>query len=130
MRQANGEMRQCQWSREHIENAQSVMPARSPKVVILLGTYHGQDYLAVQLDSFAAQTYSNWEVWASDDGSRDNTRGILECYRRKWRAGRLYVQDGPAAGHAANFLSLTRQSITDASFLPTLIKMTFGSLTV
>ena len=36
-----------------------------PKVAILLCTYHGQRYLAEQLDSFAAQTHSNWEVWAS-----------------------------------------------------------------
>lgn len=47
-----------------------------PKVAILLCTCRGQNYLAEQLDSFEAQTHANWEVWASDDGSKDATRDI------------------------------------------------------
>ncbi|MGW8390337.1 glycosyltransferase family 2 protein [Pseudoduganella sp. HUAS MS19] len=78
-----------------------------PKVAILLSTYHGQHYLAEQLDSFSAQTHSDWEVWASDDGSADGTPGILAAYRQQWPAGRLAVCAGPAQGFAANFLALT-----------------------
>lgn len=77
------------------------------KVAILLCTYHGQRYLADQLDSFMAQTYPNWEVWASDDGSKDDTHAILDAYRRQWGGERLSVHFGPADGFAANFLSLT-----------------------
>ncbi len=83
-----------------------------PKVAILLCTYHGQHYIAEQLDSFQAQSHSNWEVWASDDGSEDDTHATLEVYRQKWPAGRLSIHFGPAKGFAANFLSLTcRESI-------------------
>jgi len=85
----------------------------SPKVAIFLCTFHGQHYLAEQLDSFQAQSHSSWEVWASDDGSKDDTHAILKAYQQKWPVGRLFIQFGPAEGFAANFLSLTRN--TDAS---------------
>lgn len=91
-------------------------PAATSRVAILLCTYHGQHYLAEQLDSFAAQTYANWEVRTSDDGSQDNTRSILEAYKQKWPAGRLHVNAGPAQGFAANFLSLTCNASIEADF--------------
>ena len=82
-------------------------PAFAQKIAILLCTYHGQHFLADQLDSFAAQTYPNWEVWASDDGSLDDTHAILEAYQQKWGKQRLSMHTGPAQGFAANFLSLS-----------------------
>jgi glycosyltransferase involved in cell wall biosynthesis len=78
-----------------------------PKVAILLCTYYGQRYLAEQLDSFATQSHSNWEVWASDDDSKDDTHAIIEAYRQKWPDGRLSSHFGPSKGFVANFLSLT-----------------------
>lgn len=89
---------------------------KEPKVAILLCTYHGQHYLAEQLDSFQAQSHSNWEVWASDDGSEDDTHAILEAYRQKWPEGRLSIHLGPAEGFAANFLSLTCKADIDADY--------------
>jgi len=77
-----------------------------PKVAILLCTYHGQHYLPEQLDSIEAQTHGNWEVWASDDGSEDDTHAILERYRAKWGAQRISIHNGPAEGFVSNFLSL------------------------
>lgn len=90
--------------------------AAQSKVAILLCTYHGQHYLAEQLNSFAAQTHTNWEVWASDDGSLDDTQAILEDYRQKWPEGRLSIQFGPAKGFAANFLSLTSKASINADY--------------
>lgn len=87
-----------------------------PKIAILLCTYHGQHYLKDQLDSFAAQGYPNWEVWASDDGSEDGTHAILESYRDKWGAERLSIHTGPAQGFAANYLSLTCKADIEAEF--------------
>ena len=87
-----------------------------PKVAILLCTYNGQDYLAEQLDSFQSQSHVSWEVWASDDGSEDGTRAILDAYRQKWPTGRLSVHSGPAAGTVANFLSLTCNTSIDAEY--------------
>lgn len=86
------------------------------KVAILLCTYQGQQFLADQLDSFALQTYPNWEVRASDDGSTDATLEILLAYQQKWGKHRLSVHAGPAQGFAANFLSLSCDASIDADY--------------
>ena len=83
---------------------------RLPKVAILLCTYQGQNYLTDQLESFTAQIHSNWEVWASDDRSKDDTYAILESYQRKWGEDRLSIHFGPSDGFAVNFLSLTQNT--------------------
>ena len=88
----------------------------SPKVAILLCTYQGQHYLNEQLDSFTAQSYPNWEVWVSDDGSQDDTRAILEAYRSKWGSDRLSIHAGPARGFAANFMALTCRAGISADY--------------
>src|SRR5476651_1484841 len=85
-----------------------------PKVAILLCTYQGQRYLAEQLASFEIQYHSNWSVWASDDGSKDDTRAILAAYQEKWPKGSLHVLSGPAEGFAANFVSLTCNDLVEA----------------
>lgn len=87
-----------------------------PKVLILLCTFDGQHYLADQLESFVAQTHTNWEVWASDDGSQDDTHAILEAYKSKWESGRLSIHFGPEEGFAANFLFITRKASTQADY--------------
>lgn len=90
--------------------------AAASRVAILLCTYRGQRYLAEQLDSFAAQSHTNWEVWASDDGSEDDTHSILDAYKKRWGVGRLSIHLGPAEGFAANFLSLTCNASINAEF--------------
>lgn len=75
------------------------------QVAVLLCTKDGERFLAEQLDSINAQTLSGWKVWASDDGSCDGTRTILDQYACRW-GGRISVQSGPSLGFAANFLSL------------------------
>ncbi|WP_082149469.1 glycosyltransferase family 2 protein [Pseudomonas weihenstephanensis] len=87
-----------------------------PKVAILLCTYQGQRYLAEQLASFEAQSHTNWSVWASDDGSKDDTLAILEAHQQKWAEGRLFMLSGQAQGFAANFVSLTCKDLIEADF--------------
>lgn len=87
-----------------------------PNIAILLCTFNGQRYLAEQLDSFAWQTYSNWKVWASDDGSTDNTLAILGHYREGWGEDRLSILRGPKKGFVANYLSLTCNDDIQADF--------------
>lgn len=50
------------------------------KISIALGTYNGACFLQAQLDSFVAQTRRPDELVATDDGSTDNTIGILESF--------------------------------------------------
>ena len=51
-----------------------------PKIVILLSTYNGEDYLAEQLDSLLKQTYSNFIIVIRDDASTDSTVQIINHY--------------------------------------------------
>ena len=75
-------------------------------VAILLCTYNGARFLAEQLDSLEDQTHQNWVVFASDDGSTDQTLEILQQYQAKWPAGKLTIHSGPQKGFCQNFLSL------------------------
>lgn len=78
----------------------------APLVAILLCTYNGARFLAEQLDSLEGQTHQNWVVYASDDGSNDQTTEILQQYQTKWPFGRLTIRSGPQKGFCQNFLSL------------------------
>lgn len=87
-----------------------------PKVAILLCTYNGQQFLAEQLESFTGQTHVNWKVWASDDGSQDDTLQILNAYKDKWKDARLSILLGPGKGFPSNFLSLTCNTSIKAEY--------------
>ena len=86
------------------------------KVAILLATYQGQKFLAEQLASFTAQTHQNWELWVSDDGSKDETIKVLETFSSKITSCPLNISIGPKRGFAANFLSLTCDSRISADY--------------
>lgn len=79
---------------------------KSPLVLILLCTYQGEKFLEEQLHSFESQTYKNWKVIASDDGSTDKTLLLLKKAQEKWGQGKITILEGPKKGYAANFLSL------------------------
>lgn len=88
----------------------------STSVAILLSTFQGEDFLVEQLESIRAQTHEHWVIYASDDGSSDATRSILQRYIDMLGAEQLVLFDGPRQGFAANFLSLIRKSPNDAGF--------------
>jgi glycosyltransferase involved in cell wall biosynthesis len=80
----------------------SAMASPTAHVAIILATYNGQAYLNEQLQSLAAQTYGNWHLVASDDGSSDATRNMLEEFAKHHP---VTVVAGPQQGFAANFMS-------------------------
>lgn len=43
-------------------------------------TYNGAKYVEEQLNSLENQTFQNWDLYISDDGSSDQTLQILEKY--------------------------------------------------
>ena len=87
-----------------------------PRLAILLGTFQGESFLAQQLDSIKAQTFTDWALYASDDHSSDRTVAILESYRQAWEHDRLSIRHGPARGFRANFLSLACDSTIRADY--------------
>jgi glycosyltransferase involved in cell wall biosynthesis len=94
-----------------------IASAQSDKhVAILLSTYNGGDFLSEQLDSLIQQTHTNWSIYASDDGSSDATLSILQSYRERIGADRMYILKGPQRGFAANFLSMLRREEIQAAY--------------
>jgi glycosyltransferase involved in cell wall biosynthesis len=85
-------------------------------VAILLCTYKGQIFLPSQLDSIASQSFKDWRLWVSDDGSRDQTLPILHGYQEKWGINKLTITSGPGKGSTANFLSLTCRHEIEADY--------------
>ncbi len=86
------------------------MPAAAAdagRITILLCTWNGAAHLDAQLESYLGQTGVAWDLWVSDDGSTDGTRGMLERFRDAHGADRrITLVDGPRRGGPANFLSL------------------------
>ncbi|MCL4757085.1 MAG: glycosyltransferase family 2 protein [Rhodocyclaceae bacterium] len=75
-------------------------------VAILLGSYNGARHLQEQLDSIAEQSHPDWRLIASDDGSTDATRELLERFRDRRPGGHVVVRSGPGKGFLANFLGM------------------------
>jgi glycosyltransferase involved in cell wall biosynthesis len=71
-----------------------VAPNETLKLVsIVLATYNGEAFLAKQLESLFNQTYSNIEIVAVDDGSRDNTVSILNEHALRHPNMKVFVND-------------------------------------
>jgi cellulose synthase/poly-beta-1,6-N-acetylglucosamine synthase-like glycosyltransferase len=106
--------------------------APSPSVIgagvtILLCTLNGERFLPEQLTSLEKQTFKNWRLIASDDGSSDRTKSILRAFQKSFEPGRVEIIDGPRRGAPANFLSLACVQNLVSDFYPFATKMTFGS---
>ena len=57
------------------------MPEKiAPRVSVLMSVYNGERYLRDSIESIANQTFRDYEFVIVDDGSVDNTWGILEEY--------------------------------------------------
>lgn len=53
------------------------------KAVIMMATYNGGEYLEEQLASLQKQTFTDWDLYVSDDGSSDKTIEILQNFQKK-----------------------------------------------
>lgn len=83
-------------------------------VQILLATYNGALHLAAQLDSLLAQTCTDWQLLARDDGSTDATAAILADYRARF-PDRIAIMagDGRRLGACGNFALLMAEADSD-----------------
>ncbi|MEF3090128.1 glycosyltransferase family 2 protein [Raoultella terrigena] len=86
------------------------------KIAILLCTYNGEKYLREQVDSIINQTYQEWVIYVSDDGSTDGTIAILEEYQRQLGEDRLFITHGPRKGFAWNFISSLQNNGTHCRY--------------
>lgn len=89
----------------------------SDRIAVLLATLNGARFLEAQLKSLADQSVDGIDIYASDDGSTDATRAILQSWASQWTKGRFEVIQGPRAGFAENFRSLLIRDGVDADFV-------------
>lgn len=79
----------------------------SRKVAVLLATYNGGEYLCEQLNSIEMQTYSNWHLFVSDDGSNDDTLEIIKAFQIKnFDRVTIVSPSEPVKGAKENFFHL------------------------
>lgn len=85
-----------------------------PLVSIALCTYNGEKFLREQLDSLVHQTYSNLEIVAVDDCSKDSTLTILKEYEQQFPFFKVY-QNETNLGFVKNFEKAV--NLTKAEFI-------------
>lgn len=67
---------------------------------ILLSTYNGERFIAEQIDSILAQTYTEWRLFIRDDGSKDGTKAILHEYAQQYPE-KIFVDETEPRGLGA-----------------------------
>ena len=87
----------------------------SGSVDILLATYNGARHLPAQLASIEAQTHRNWRLIVRDDGSNDDSVGIIRAWAARMDRPVIVYEDGERkVGPAQSFGRLLERS--DAPF--------------
>lgn len=85
--------------------------------VILLAIYNGAAHLEEQVQSFAGQTRTDWDMIVSDDGSSDGSLEILtETIRSLSPHHQVHLMTGPGCGFVRNFFHLLRQAPADVGW--------------
>jgi glycosyltransferase involved in cell wall biosynthesis len=80
-----------------------VKAGRAPVVSIVIAVFDAQRYLGECLDALLGQDYTDFEIVAVDDGSRDGSAALLQQYRARDARVRVTTQvnRGPAAARNA-----------------------------
>lgn len=92
--------------------------APAPRVDVLLATYNSAAYLAPMLESLAAQSWRDFRLVVSDDGSTDATEALIDAHRSAFANPVLFRRRvDPTGGAAGNFSSLLAACDADIAFL-------------
>jgi glycosyltransferase involved in cell wall biosynthesis len=93
-----------------VQRKERAFMQRTPRVTIGLPVYNGELFLAQAVDSILAQTYQDFELVISDNGSTDRTQAICEaCATRDTRVRyHRYEQNRGAAWNFNNTFRLAR----------------------
>jgi glycosyltransferase involved in cell wall biosynthesis len=68
-----------------------MLPNEKPLISIVMAAYNGAAFIAEQIESIQAQTYTHWELIIGDDASTDQTTEIIRDLMKKDARIRLYV---------------------------------------
>jgi glycosyltransferase involved in cell wall biosynthesis len=61
-------------------------------VSIIIPVFNRENMVQCALESIAQQTYTNWEIVVSDDGSTDNTRAVVEQFSKTVTQPIIFVE--------------------------------------
>ena len=75
-------------------------------VQIVMAVYNGGKYLVEQLESLRAQTFTDWELLVSDDGSTDESLPIIKRYCEADNRMKLVLEDRHYGGAKQHFMAL------------------------
>lgn len=89
------------------------MNSSAHTVDILMATYNGEKYIRQQIESLQAQTYSDWRLLASDDGSSDETLAIVHELASEDDRIMVVSPDQPFRSAYKNFLFLLSRSTAE-----------------
>lgn len=93
------------------------MTAAGGRLAVLMATCNGARFIDEQLRSVGQQSWPAIDIWASDDGSTDETPNALERWAVYWSKGNFTRLPGPGRGFAANFRSLLVNPDVDADYV-------------
>jgi glycosyltransferase involved in cell wall biosynthesis len=67
---------------ERVSRGARLSDAKAPTVSIIVPNYNHASFLGCRLDSIVHQEFVDYEVIVLDDASTDNSREIMDCYRK------------------------------------------------
>jgi len=75
-----------------------------PLISVVIPTYNSENFIIKTLETVFSQTYNNYEVIISDDGSIDNTAGVVKSFFSKYpsRNKTLLINKHEGPGAARN----------------------------
>lgn len=78
-------------------------------ISVLMPIYNGAEYIAASIGSVMAQSFTNWELIALDDGSNDNSYEILKQLSQEDNRIHLYTKTNNPNGKVARNISIMCQ---------------------
>lgn len=99
------------------EQKADINGADMDKIEVLMAVYNGSAYIREQIDSILNQTYKNWHLTISDDGSTDGTDLIADEYAAKYPEQITRVYSGVRFGNARDHFMWLSENCTSRYML-------------
>lgn len=99
------------------EQKADINGADMDKIEVLMAVYNGSAYIQEQIDSILNQTYENWHLTISDDGSTDGTDLIADEYAAKYPEQITRVYSGVRFGNARDHFMWLSENCTSRYML-------------
>lgn len=87
------------------------------EVYILLAAYNGSGFIREQVDSILSQSFSDFHLILSDDGSNDNTADLLEAFAQAHPDKITHYRSGQRFGCAQDHFMHLLQKFHDAAYI-------------